>query len=233
MSSVLLALNEKSILTVISYYLERAGFIVNSCSSTSEILTSIERLEPKVIILDDTLPGNASIKEICFNLKNKPRTKSISIILASNVEQTNNQVIDDFILKPFVPSELMLKIKKYINLIKDANGKLSNKSINYNGIEMHVQSFKVIRNGRLVRLGPTEFKILQCFIELPGKVLSREHIMNHVWGYNSNVEPRTVDVHINRLRIALKEPNEDNSIIRTIRSAGYSLNISADNLVRI
>jgi two-component system phosphate regulon response regulator PhoB len=89
---------------------------------------------------------------------------------------------------------------------------------------MNVNAFKVTRFGKSIHLGPTEFKILQCLLELPGRVLSREHIMNYVWGYNALVEQRTIDVHINRLRSALKDNGDELPLIRTIRSAGYSLN---------
>ena len=93
---------------------------------------------------------------------------------------------------------------------------------------MNLSTFRVNRLGKTIHLGPNEFKILQCFLELPGKTLSREHIMNYVWGPNSSVEPRTIDVHINRLRSALKVKEEELPLIKTIRSAGYALHVSKE-----
>ena len=120
-----------------------------------------------------------------------------------------------------MPSELVSKIKVLASQHVPSN---NNKIINYHDIEMNVSNFRVTRLGRVIHLGPNEFKIFQCFLELPGRVLSREHIMNYVWGHNSKIEPRTIDVHINRLRAALKNNDDELPLIKTIRSAGYSLN---------
>ena len=222
MISILLALKDNPTLTVLSYHLERCGFIINSARNSEELLVAVERIEPNILVVDEDIPGNMAVSDLCANLKTRYKTKNIHIILAAKTSQENNQSINDYIMKPFVPSELVSKIKA---LAKEAVPYSGSKTLSYNGIEMQVDSFKVSRSGRAIHLGPTEFKILQCFLELPGKVLSREHIMNHVWGYDSDVEPRTIDVHINRLRSALKENDDETSIIRTIRSAGYSLNL--------
>ena len=224
-ASILLVLNDYSTLAVISYHLERYGFIVNSARNTESIITSVERIEPSILILDEETPGELRPSDICAILKTKNKTKNIHIIYASKIEQKNNVFINDSILKPFVPSELVNKIKAFFAKTTISNNK---KIINYHDIEMNIGSFRVSRLGKQIHLGPTEFKILQCFLELPGRILSREHIMNHVWGYNSQVEPRTIDVHINRLRTALKENDDELPLIRTIRSAGYSL--SAPNV---
>ena len=223
MASILLALKDKSTLTIISYYLERYGFIVNSTSRTEDILTAVDRIEPSIVIIDEDMPGNFKVNDISVGIKSKTRTKNIKIIIAANSSLKDNKFIDDYIVKPFVPSELINKVKAFIT----DTAYSSNKLLSYNGIEMNISSFRVTRLGAVIHLGPTEFKILQCFLELPEKILSREHIMSHVWGHNSQVEQRTIDVHINRLRIALKDNDDNDSIIRTIRSAGYSLNISA------
>lgn len=222
MISILLALKDNPTLTVLSYHLERHGFIINSSRNAEEVLMAIERIEPSILIVDEDIPGDIKVNALCANLKSKYKTKNLHIILASKTPQIDSPNISDYILKPFVPSEMVSKIKAF------ANEKISysnNKILSYNGIEMQVGAFKVSRLGKDIHLGPTEFKILQCFLELPGKVLSREHIMNHVWGYGSQVEPRTIDVHINRLRTALREDEDEASLIRTIRSAGYSLKV--------
>jgi two-component system phosphate regulon response regulator PhoB len=220
--SVLLALSDDPTLTVISYHLERYGFIVNSARNTESILNSIERIEPDILIIDEDIPGTLKTSDVCSILKSKARTQNINIILTTKTPQINNSSINDHIIKPFVPSELVRKIKLFASKTITITNK---RVLNYHDIEMNTDTFKVTRFGKTIHLGPTEFKILQCFLELPGRVLSREHIMNHVWGYSSQVDPRTIDVHINRLRSALKEHEDEIPLIRTIRSAGYSLNI--------
>jgi len=223
MISILLALKDNPTLTVLSYHLERYGFAVNSAKNTEEILIAINRIEPNILIIDEEIPGSLAVSDLCSSLKTKYKSRKLYIILATKTYQKDNPNINDCIIKPFVPSELVAKIKSFTHEVVPLPS--NNKNLSYNGIEMHVDSFKVTRSGRAIHLGPTEFKILQCFLELPGKVLSREHIMKHVWGFDGQVEQRTIDVHINRLRAALKEDDDEISIIRTIRSAGYSLNM--------
>ena len=223
MTSILMALKDDSTLAILSYHLERCGFIVNSTSKVEGVIASIDRIDPDIIILDKDISGSPKIDDICMGIKTTTRTKNIKIILATEDSQKDNKFIDDYIVKPFVPSELIKKIKAFVSKTTTYS---NNRILSYNGIEMSVSSFKVTRLGKVIHLGPTEFQILQCFLELPEKILSREHIMSHAWGHNSRVEQRTIDVHINRLRIALKDNDDDDSIIRTIRSAGYSLNIA-------
>lgn len=226
-SSILIALSDEATLTVISYHLERYGFIVNSARNTEALLNTAEHIEPDILIIDEALPGNLKPSDVCTVLKAKSRTKNINIILTTKTPQANNPFINDYIIKPFVPSELVSKIKSFAT---KPISNLNKKIFNYHDIEMNIDTFRVTRFGKVIHLGPTEFKILQCFLELPGRVLSREHIMNHVWGYNSQVEPRTIDVHINRLRTALKENEDEIPLIRTIRSAGYSLNVQRETV---
>ncbi len=223
MISILLALKDNPTLTVLSYHLERYGFVINSASNTEELLIEVGRINPNILIVDEDISSISEVNAICSSLKSKYKTKKFHIILASKSPQDNNHNINDYILKPFVPSAIVAKIQAFANeKLLYSNGK----TLSYKGIEMQVDSFKVSRLGRAIHLGPTEFKILQCFLELPEKTLSRKYIMNHVWGYDSDVEARTVDVHINRLRSALKEDGEESSLIRTIRSEGYSLNVT-------
>lgn len=225
--SVLLALRDEPTSTVISYHLDRYGFLVNTARNTESILNSIEHIEPDILIIDEEMPGTLKASDICSILKTKSKTSNINIILTTKEPQENNIYINDHLMKPFVPSELVKKIK---SIASETTPITTKKTINYHDIEMNIDTFKVSRCGKTIHLGPTEFKILQCFIELPGKVLSREHIMNHVWGYNNHVDPRTIDVHINRLRSALKDHEDELPLIRTIRSAGYSLNMAYETV---
>ena len=219
-SSILLALTDMPTLTVISYHLERQGFIVNSVQSTEMIIDMIERIEPNIIILDEKISGTLKPLDLCSIIKNNPRTKDIKIIYAAKEELQDSKLIDANITKPFVPSSLVSKVKSFTEEPSVYNGK---NIIQYHDIEMNMSTFRVIRNGRTIHLGPNELKILQCFLEMPGRILSREHIMNYVWGHNSDVELRTIDVHINRLRSALKDNDDELPLIKTIRSSGYSI----------
>lgn len=224
-SSVLIALNDLPTVTVLSYHLERCGFIINSAQTMDSLVNMIESIGPSLIVLDESLPGNPKPEVLCSIIKNSTKLQNIKIIYACKTISTEIKFIDDQIIKPFVPSELVGKIKA---LIAQSSVLTNRKIIKYNDIEMNLSTFRVNRLGKTIHLGPNEFKILQCFLELPGKTLSREHIMNYVWGPNSSVEPRTIDVHINRLRSALKVKEEELPLIKTIRSAGYALHVSKE-----
>ena len=226
--SVLLALKDASTLAVISYHLERYGFIVNSCRNTESMPEAIDKIEPSIIVFDADLEGNIKGSELCSSLKSNSKTKHINVILVSKQSEYDKESFDDRVSKPFAPSELVSKIKNFANSSMVATHKI----LSYHDIEMNVNAFRNSRAGKEIHLGPTEFKILQCLIELPGKVLSRDHIMNYVWGYSAQVEQRTIDVHINRLRTALKDSGDEVPLIRTIRAAGYSLTAPRE-LVRV
>lgn len=235
--TILLVNPEESLITVLSYNLERYGFIVNAAKNGSLAIADAEQIKPNIVIIDDSInklnDGSLSTLELCKNLRAKPYNDDLSIIILTDSTEnyhtisTMNNQINDFILKPFVPSELVSKIK---NLYKKVKPISITKFLEYKDLKMNIGAYKVTRSGRNIHLGPTEFKILQCLMELPSKILSREHIMKHVWGYNSHVEPRTIDVHINRLRSALKNDNErdDSPLIKTVRSAGYCLSSPRD-----
>ncbi len=219
-TSIVLALNDSSTLTIISYHLERYGFIVNAAQSNEMLLEMVRSISPNIIIIDEDTPGTLKAKELCHFLKYNEKTKNIKIILVSKEKQKNIDSIDDYIVKPFVPSEVVNKIKAFVPQGIQVNHK---KILSFKDVEMNVSIFRVMRGDKVIHLGPNEFKILQCFLELPDKILSREHIMNYVWGKDVHVEPRTIDVHINRLRSALARSDDKNSLIKTIRSSGYVL----------
>ena len=232
--NILLINSDASLLTVLSYNLERYGFIVNAAKHSSEALSATEHSEPNLVIIDDaidSLPENKTPAiELCKILKSKSQHKELNIILlTSNPNKYQNsdseQYFANILTKPFAPSELVSRIKSLFTQVRPIS---TNRYLEYKDLKMNVGAYKVTRNGRNIHLGPTEFKILQCLMEFPNKILTREHIMKHVWGYNSQVELRTIDVHINRLRAALKNDNkrDDAPVIKTIRSSGYCLSIA-------
>ncbi|HAD24260.1 MAG TPA: DNA-binding response regulator, partial [Alphaproteobacteria bacterium] len=130
---------------------------------------------------------------------------------------------DDYLVKPFSPNELVARIRALLRRTRPA---LAEEKLDYNDVQMDLVEHRVTRNGEPIRLGPTEFRLLRFFLERPGRVFSREHLLDHVWGRDVYVESRTVDVHIRRLRKALNV-HGDPDIIRTVRGAGYSLDVNA------
>lgn len=217
--------------TNMSNSLERQGFNVLAFSDGIEALKEIDKLpqyhKPSVVVLRDNLEPMHGI-EICTIIKTKNSLKDVIVIMISDnikkileVKDLENS-FDDFILQPFPQSDLVQKIKSILGRKKPS---LASRTLSYKNIKIDLASYKVKVSGREVHLGPTEFKILQCLIENPKQIFSREDIMKYVWGANKNVEMRTVDVHVNRLRSALKLPHDPKSShsIKTIRSAGYCL----------
>ncbi len=223
--SILLALSEFATSAVLSYHLERCGFIVNTVKNTDEFMERARCVSPEIVVLDEKLSGALKPNNLINLLKNDSRTQNVKIILAS-ASQEQNANFDSIIQKPLIPSELFNLIKSFVSQDAASNNK---KIIRYKDIEMNLSTFRVNRSGKDIHLGPNEFKILQCFLELPDRALSRQHILNYVWGPNSKVETRTIDVHINRLRSALKISERELPIIKTIRSEGYSLSFVAES----
>jgi two-component system phosphate regulon response regulator PhoB len=223
--TVLLITNDEKLKISLNSTLERHSFNVIEGSSGSEATALCEQHKPDIIILDSQLPDLPGIG-VCTILRTKAASKNLPIIMLSDNEGEFDRVkgldsgVDDYIVKPFQPNELVARIKAIFRRIRPS---FNSKSLNYKDLKMDMASYRVTRGIRDIHLGPTEFRILQCLMEFPKRILSREYIMTHVWGYESQVEPRTIDVHINRLRSALKNDNEDLPFIKTIRSAGYCL----------
>lgn len=217
--------------TSLSNALERNGFNVVNVSTSDEALKMPEMLpvysKPNVIVISTKLDGLSGI-ELCTIFKTKKSTRPTPIIMLADKEDGIEKIqglengIDDYIIKPFPHNELIRKVK---NLLSQSRPELKSKTLEFRNISMNLASYKVTKNGIEIHLGPTEFKILQCFIEAPMRIFSREEIMTYVWQTRNNVEVRTIDVHINRLRAALKQPHENIPIIKTVRSAGYCLEL--------
>ena len=222
--------------TTASNLLERAGFNLITSTSDDDALKKLKAFtefeKPNLIVVSNKL-GDLSGIELCTILRTKKITAQIILIAekedrVESLKGTTN-AFDDYIIKPFSQVDLTYKIKM---LLGKSKPNLQSKIIAFKDIEMNLASYKVVRAGRDVHLGPTEFKLLQCFIENPTKIFSRKHLIEYIWDDRTNVETRTIDVHINRLRTALKLPHEHLPIIKTVRCAGYCLNlpekISAD-----
>ena len=235
--SILFIEPDESFMTVMAYNLERCGFIVNAVKDTNLALHSVDRVTPDLVILSEEVSGSLSSREVSSVLENKNSTRNVAVILLSKSEENaqkfikNHANVSSYLVKPFATSELVTKVK---SLLVEGKKEVAKgiQTLEYKNLRMNIGSYRVTRNGEAIHLGPTEFRILQCFMQLPSKVLSREEIIVHVWGYKSQIDPRTIDVHINRLRSALNNDNtmaagvqNDNTpSIRTVRSLGYCLN---------
>jgi two-component system phosphate regulon response regulator PhoB len=224
-TSVLIVEDEVAIVTLLRYNLEREGFRVYSTGDGEEAVTMVKEYKPDVIVLDWMLPSLSGV-EICKQLRWNPETKSIPIIMLSARGEEGDRIrgldsgADDYLTKPFSPAELIARIRAIFRRFRPA---LSEKILSFAGIKMDVAGHKVTRNDVEVHLSPTEFSLLRYLLEHPGRVFSREQLLDSVWGHDIYVELRTVDVHVRRLRKGLDYDGKQPDLIRTVRSAGYAL----------
>lgn len=224
-ASVLVVEDEEAIVTLLRYNLEREGFKVYSTGDGEEAVTMVKEVRPDVIVLDWMLPSMTGV-EICKQLRWNPETKGIPIIMLSARGEESDRIrgldsgADDYLVKPFSPAELIARIRAVFRRFRPV---LTEQVLSYGGIEMDVTAHKITRDGNEIHLSPTEFSLLRYLMEHPGRVFSREQLLDSVWGHDIYVELRTVDVHIRRLRKGLDYDGNQPDIIRTVRSAGYAL----------
>jgi|TARA_B100001939_G_scaffold145506_1_gene126082 two-component system phosphate regulon response regulator PhoB len=209
---------------VVLYNLEAAGFEVMSADNGEDAVLMAYEERPNLIVLDWMMPKLSGL-EVCRQLRSKKETKEIPIILLSARSEDVDKVrglemgADDYVAKPYSVVELMARINTQLRRYSAA---MAGEKLTYLDIELDSETHRVFRNGVEVKLGPTEYRLLSFFMERPGRVRTREQLLDHVWGRDIYVESRTVDVHIGRLRKALIK-NGGQDPIRTVRSAGYSL----------
>jgi two-component system phosphate regulon response regulator PhoB len=221
---VMIVEDEAPIATLLRYNLEKEGYRVCEAEDGEEALIVAAERKPDLILLDWMLPLLSGI-EVCRRLRRmaSARTTPIIILTARGEEGDKirglNSGADDYVTKPFSPSELMARVRAVLRRAHPATGA---EELRRDDLVMDLAAHRVRRNGREIHLGPTEFRLLRYLLEHPGRVFSREQLLDAVWGSDVYVEPRTVDVHIRRLRKAINN-DEDRDLIRTVRSAGYSL----------
>ncbi|RME64773.1 MAG: phosphate regulon transcriptional regulatory protein PhoB [Alphaproteobacteria bacterium] len=222
--TVLLVEDDENIAELIRYNLEREGFAVRTASDGEEALLTAAERKPDLVILDWMLPHVSGI-EVCRQLRRREESAAIPIIMLTARTEEGDRVrgletgADDYIVKPFSPRELIARIHALLRRTRPA---LAGAALHHAGITLDTATHKVTRDGRAIKLGPTEYRLLRHFMEHPRRVFSRQSLLDAVWGHDVYVELRTVDVHIRRLRKALNAPGEPD-IIRTVRSAGYAL----------
>lgn len=229
-ASILVVEDEEAIVALLKYNLEKEGYRVRTADNGDDAFMLIREDKPDVILLDWMLPGISGV-EICTKLRKDPHNKDIPVIMLTAKGEELDKITgletgaDDYMTKPFSPAELSARIKAVLRRIRPG---YAAKELAFEDVVMDLDARKVIRTGDEVHLGPKEFQILQCLMEHPNRVMSRDQLMSKVWGYDIYVEPRTVDVHINRLRNALNNQGAKPNLIRTVRSAGYCLRTPSD-----
>ena len=229
---VLIVEDEPGIAEMLRYNLEAAGLEAGLAVDGDEALVSIAERLPDLVLLDWMLPGTSGI-EVCRQLRRKRETHNVPVIMLTARGEEADRVrgldsgADDYVTKPFSPTELVARVRAVMRRARPATDA---EHLSFSDVVMDLTTHRVQRAGRSLHLGPTEFRLLRHLMEHPGRVYSREQLLDAVWGRDVYVESRTVDVHIRRLRKALNEGGSPD-IIRTVRSAGYALDESlADKL---
>jgi two-component system phosphate regulon response regulator PhoB len=221
---VLIIEDEEAVASVMRYNLEKEGYTVMLSGDGAEGLDMIKQYKPDVVLLDRVLPSLSGI-DICRIVRDTPEVSGVPIIIISAHGDEVDKIFgldrgaDDYLPKPFSPQELMARIRAVLRRIRPA---FSNQTLKFEDIEMNLDTHIVMRHGREVRLSPIEFKILHMLIEVPGRVFSRDTLMDKIWGGDVHVGMRTIDVHITRLRKALVEYG-GLDFVRTVRLGGYTL----------
>jgi two-component system, OmpR family, phosphate regulon response regulator PhoB len=222
--TILVVEDEAALVTMLRYNLEKQGFRVEEAGDGDEALVRIVETKPDLVLLDWMLPSLSGI-EVCRQIRRRSSTRDVPIIMLTARTEDQDMVrglntgADDYIIKPFSTEALLARIRA---LLRRAAPATDRGSLTFHDISMDLASHRVMRAGRAVHLGPTEYRLLEFFLQHPRRVFSREELLDAVWGQDIHVEPRTVDVHIRRLRKAL---NDDGllDVVRTVRSAGYAL----------
>jgi two-component system phosphate regulon response regulator PhoB len=221
---LLLVEDDKTLAELLIWHFEREEFDVRRTADGEEALMLAEESPPDIVILDWMIEGVSGL-EVCRRLRRKAATANVPIIMLTARGEETDRIrgletgADDYVTKPFSPRELIARIAAVLRRVRPA---LAGEQLAYADLEMDVVSHKVKRDGKSVALGPTEFRLLRHFLEHPGRVFSRERLLDAVWPHGAEIETRTVDVHVRRLRKALNEGGRTD-LIRTVRSAGYAL----------
>ena len=225
-AKMLLVEDDAALAELLVWHFQREGFEVRRTADGEEALLIAQESPPDLVLLDWMIEGVSGI-EVCRRLRRMPAAQNVPIIMLTARGEEEDRVrgletgADDYVTKPFSPRELVARVAAVLRRVRPA---LAGGQLSYADIEMELGAHKVRRGGETIALGPTEFRLLRHFLEHPGRVFSRERLLDSVWGQDSDIEPRTVDVHIRRLRKAINDGGKAD-IIRTVRSAGYALDL--------
>jgi len=222
--TILIVEDEAPLLTLMRYNLEKQGFRVEEATDGQEALLRVAENKPDLVLLDWMLPTLSGI-EVCRQLRRRPATRDLPIIMVTARTEDHDAVraldigADDYVAKPFAMDALLARIRA---VLRRAGTVAQKGQVSFFDLMMDQDAHRVMRNGRMLHLGPTEYRMLEFLMTHPGRVFSREQLLDAIWGRDIHVEPRTVDVHIRRLRKAINGPGEAD-VVRTVRSAGYAL----------
>ena len=225
MNEILLADDEPNQIELMKFNLEKNGFLVKSAYNGEQALDMIYEKKPTVLIVDWMMPKMSGI-ELCRILRSNKDTMLLPIIMLSARSEEADKSLgldtgaDDYISKPFSPMELVSRVKA---LIRRTNTSMSIDELIVGELKISLSEMQVFRNDQLIKLGPKEFKLLTLLAERPGHIFSRQKLLDTVWGHGIFIEDRTVDVHMSRLRKALRIKESDTDLIRTVRDGGYGL----------
>ena len=216
--------DETSIIQLVQHNLEKEGFVVSSSTNGNDGLKELKKFEPNLLLLDWMLPDLSGI-DVCKSLRRDKNFKNLPIIMLTAKGEEEDKVkglesgVDDYITKPFCFNELMARIKA---LLRRSDPKTVSDDLIFEDLKLDRTERRVFRDNNEIHLGPTEFRLLEFFLLNPKRVFSRDQILESVWPNNINVESRTIDVHIRRLRQSINLSGKK-ELVRTVRSAGYSL----------
>ncbi|HEX8574571.1 MAG TPA: phosphate regulon transcriptional regulator PhoB [Allosphingosinicella sp.] len=221
---ILLVEDDRALVELIRFHLDKAGYETRQTASGDEALLLVRESAPDLVLLDWMIEGTSGI-EVCRQLARMPKARQIPVIMMTARGEETDRIrgldtgADDYITKPFSPKEMLARVAAVLRRVRPA---LAGGTLTFEDLEMDLASYRVWRGGSPVHLTPSEFRLLRHFMESPGRVFTREGLLDTVWAEGSDLDLRTVDVHIRRIRKALNEGGRPD-LIRTVRSAGYSL----------
>jgi two-component system, OmpR family, phosphate regulon response regulator PhoB len=220
--------DDRALADLLTWHFSREGYDIVRTADGEEALLLAEERTSDLVILDWMIEGVTGI-EVCRRLRRRPSTAHVPIIMLTARGEESDRIrgletgADDYVTKPFSPRELLARVGAVLRRIRPA---LAGEQLAYADLEMDVEAHRVRRGGTPVQLGPTEFRLLRYFMENPGRVFSRERLLDTVWAHDADIDARTIDVHVRRLRKVLNDGGRPD-LIRTVRSAGYSLDADA------
>jgi two-component system, OmpR family, phosphate regulon response regulator PhoB len=221
---VLVVEDEAALATMLRYNLEKQGYRVEEAADGQEALLRVAETQPDLVLLDWMLPVMSGI-EVCRQLRRRQGTRELPVIMVTARTEDQDAVrglntgADDYITKPFNMEALLARMRA---LLRRSSAVPNKGKLTFHDLDMDLAAHRVQRNGRAIHLGPTEFRLLEFFMQHPRRVFAREELLDAVWGPDIHVEPRTVDVHIRRLRKSINGEGELD-MVRTVRAAGYAL----------
>jgi two-component system phosphate regulon response regulator PhoB len=221
---VLIVEDEAALMTMLRYNLEKQGFRVEEAGDGEEALARINETKPDMVLLDWMLPHISGI-EVCRQIRRRPATRELPVIMITARSEDQDAVrglntgADDYVTKPFSTEALVARMRA---LMRRSNTVPAKGELRFHDIVLDLSAHRISRNDRQLHLGPTEYRLMEFLMQRPRRVFSREELLDAIWGPSIHVEPRTVDVHIRRLRKAINGPGELD-VVRTVRAAGYAL----------